>query len=76
MKYRIIFSKINDAWIGLNDLIKEKKFRWSNKDPVTFTKWAKNEPNNRGNEDCVHMRSKGEWNDKECDVKFHYVCQV
>ena len=67
---------MGNVWIGFNDLNKEKKFQWSNKDPITFTRWAKNEPNNLGDEDCTHMRSNEEWNDTKCKSKLHYVCQI
>lgn len=41
-------------WIGLNDCGKTTKFRWSSGAPVTYTDWAKGEPNDAGHgEDYV-----------------------
>ena len=40
------------------------------KQPLTFTLWAKNQPNNSGKaEDCVQMTDKGFWDDINCNFK-------
>ena len=72
------FSNIDELWIGLNDKNRENTFKWTNSDPVIFTKWGSDEPNNlNGDEDCVHMRFNGLWNDNKCDnLLFFYVCQI
>lgn len=31
-------------WIGLNDKNRERRFGWSNNNPLRFTDWADNEP--------------------------------
>ncbi|KAJ8303421.1 hypothetical protein KUTeg_019817 [Tegillarca granosa] len=48
-------------WIGLHDRYMSNSFRWSNGDKVTFTNWAKREPNNIGRygEDCVLTKLMG-----------------
>ncbi len=56
------------AWIGLWDGQKEGTFRWSNGDPVTFTNWWANQPNNDGwGQDFVNMAgpavAPATWND-------------
>jgi hypothetical protein len=33
-------------WIGLNDIVKEGEFVWSDETPYDFKTWYKNEPNN------------------------------
>ena len=35
----------SDAWIGLSFNQSQQKFKWSNNDPVTFTKWFQGQPN-------------------------------
>lgn len=58
------------VWIGLNDRAQEGKFRWSNGDGPTFTRWYPGEPNNDlGNEDAVVLfnftSGQFRWNDAE-----------
>ena len=43
------------AWIGLNDLLQEGSFAWSDTSVVAYTHWNTREPNNMNNEDCVAM---------------------
>jgi len=59
-------------WIGLTDTEKEKTFVWgSDQAEVTYSNWYGREPNNAGNEDCVHIRPKklSQWNDSKCGQK-------
>ena len=42
------------SWIGLNDRSVEGSFVWTNKELSSFRFWARNQPNNWKNEDCVH----------------------
>ncbi|XP_070175303.1 macrophage mannose receptor 1-like [Littorina saxatilis] len=54
------------AWIGLNDLLQEGSFSWSDTSAVTYTHWNNHEPNNINNEDCVAISNHGGWNDNKC----------
>lgn len=71
----------DDTWIGLNDRDTEKTFTWVvpgqpslSGEPPSYTNWAILEPSNcadpleafSGGEDCVVMRSNGQWNDVSC----------
>ena len=38
----------HECWIGANDRSKEGKFKYTNGDSVSFTNWARHEPNNLG----------------------------
>ena len=45
-----------EVWIGLHELGVSATWKWVNDDPVVFTNWAKNEPNNWGGaEHCVTL---------------------
>ena len=56
-------------WIGLSDRDKKFHFTWSSGESVSFTAWAKGEPNNAGRgEDFVAIyypnhSQRGKWND-------------
>lgn len=63
--------------IGTTDKQIEGTFVDMHNQPLTFTKWKKNEPNDyRGNEDCVVIFTDGEWNDVKCDSEWHVVCEL
>jgi hypothetical protein len=51
------------AWIGLNDIDEEDKFKWLSSAAYNYKNWNSGEPNNVGDEDAVSMRSDGKWND-------------
>ena len=57
----------------------------SSREPATFFNWAPGEPNNmlsgahaEGGEDCVQMRSNGQWDDYWCDDSHvnAVVCEI
>ena len=57
------------SWLGLNDIFTEGSFTWADRGSGNFTAWAKNQPNNFRDEDCVHtlgVEYKYEWNDVKC----------
>jgi hypothetical protein len=63
---RITLSIANwRPWIGLNNSASaEGVFVWVTGEPVTYTNWSRNEPNDGdGNEDYVDMLRDGEWSD-------------
>jgi len=65
------------CWFGLNDRSKEGTFKYSNGIIPSYTNWNSNEPNNqRGIEDCAHIRSDGRWNDRKCSLKLAFICDA
>ena len=53
--------------IGLHDSNFEMTFEWSDGNPVNFTNWEENQPNNyNGEQDCAVMY-RSTWNDFQCE---------
>ena len=74
-----IQHRLNGAkgWIGLNDMDIEGTFVWADNKTNNFTYWAKNQPNDFNNQDCVHtlgVRHSFMWNDVSCDTCHNYTC--
>jgi hypothetical protein len=65
-------------WFGLHDLEVEGEYVWTDGTPFDFEDWGDGEPNDSGEEDCVHWAdwSGGRWNDMPCDFKAPYLCQL
>ncbi len=59
-----------DLWLGISDAAVEGVMAWASGEPVTYTNWDPNEPNNLGGEDYGHiwgafdsLGRDGLWND-------------
>ncbi|CAH3156512.1 unnamed protein product [Porites evermanni] len=66
------------SWLGLNDIFTEGSFTWADRGSGNSTAWAKNQPNNFRDEDCVHtlgVEYKYEWNDVKCSDCHQYTCK-
>jgi len=64
------------SWLGLNDFSTEGNFTWADRGKGNFTAWAKNQPNNLNEEDCVHalgVKYNYEWNDAKCSECHQYT---
>lgn len=72
------FGISDNWWIGFNDIAIEGLFEWSDGTPVDFEQWNPGEPNNAGEEDCVHLPAwnAGYWNDLACETTSSYICQL
>ncbi|XP_062598571.1 C-type lectin domain family 4 member M-like [Saccostrea cucullata] len=68
-----------NAWIGLTDILSEGSFVFiSTGSKPSYTNWHENELNNVGKvEHCVEKYRTGlKWNDRPCDVKRPFVCEL
>ena len=66
------------SWLGLNDKSTEGDFTWADLGRANFTAWAKNQPNNYREEDCVHalgLTFNYVWNDVKCSDCHQYTCK-
>ena len=61
-----------EPWIGLNDVLVEGTYGWVSGEPVAFTDWGADEPNNTG--DCIRLKD-GRWADMECYLTRPYICE-
>lgn len=71
-----ILPRSSYIFIGATDKDKEGLFVDMTNQPLTFTKWKENEPNDyNGAEDCIVFVD-GVWNDINCDRESHVVCEL
>jgi len=76
----------NNFWNDINCLENnDRHFQYSNGEDLTYTNWARGEPNNfkcdgdsKCAEDCgMYFKSKDyNWNDAKCHKSLRYVCQM
>jgi len=68
---------VANAWIGLNDILKEGEFRWAAGARDAYHNFGHNEPNGQRRENCVEVRKdwNGKWNDNNCGKRNAFVCQ-
>ena len=67
---------IGSSWTGGSDAANEGTWTWSDLTPFVYTKWRNKEPSNTGNEDCLVMRQRGQWNDQNCKGPNSFVCKI
>ncbi|MCA9560311.1 MAG: CotH kinase family protein, partial [Myxococcales bacterium] len=66
-----------DYWLGLNDRDAEGVYVWADGAPLGAANWNDGEPNNAGNEDCVHLWARnGQWNDLPCEARLGGLCEA
>ncbi|KAK7492750.1 hypothetical protein BaRGS_00016055, partial [Batillaria attramentaria] len=66
------------VWLGGTDAESEGSWVWdSSGNALQFKNWITGEPNNGGNEDCLHMWVSHDykWNDIVCDNEMYFVCE-
>ncbi|WP_287129858.1 lectin-like protein [Candidatus Cyanaurora vandensis] len=74
---------LGDTWIGLTDQETENYWTWNNDNPLAYSNWDKNPPNNepnngmgnfQGGEDCAVIMNKqpgreSKWDDRPCNLE-------
>ena len=68
-------------WIGLNDLLVEGDYKWSDGTTQSYLNWFTSRPNDAADsttvKDCVNLRYQdGQWDDVDCTSSKHYICQA
>nr|XP_014354214.1 PREDICTED: C-type mannose receptor 2-like [Latimeria chalumnae] len=77
-KYRDV--NVDFLWIGLEKNASKDQWMWSSGEPVNFTNWGENQPNNAGQrEDCVAIEAAATWHDYPCHSaasghQFYFAC--
>uniref|UniRef100_H2ZVY2 C-type lectin domain-containing protein n=1 Tax=Latimeria chalumnae TaxID=7897 RepID=H2ZVY2_LATCH len=73
---KMLLEKYRDVNIGLEKNASKDQWLWSSREPVNFTNWGENQPNNGGQcEDCVVVEEFGKWHDLACSNReSNYVC--
>nr|XP_024656739.1 CD209 antigen-like protein 2 [Maylandia zebra] len=66
-----------EVWIGLNDKEQEGMWKWVDGTPLTLTNWGRDQPDNGGEEDCVHLGGDKQksWNDLWCSSSYQWICE-
>ena len=65
-------------WFGLNDQLAEGQYKYTSNMPITYTNWARGQPNNwRNGQNCVEFwSSTGAWNDNNCSAPMPFICSM
>jgi hypothetical protein len=74
--FAVTLAAGNVFYAGFNDLNSEGTWVWSDGSPNSYTNWGASEPNNSGNEDCLHVYVDGRWNDITCGTAQTYLCEM
>ncbi|XP_018573083.1 macrophage mannose receptor 1-like [Anoplophora glabripennis] len=65
----------DNYWTSANKQSDGKWVWWDNQ-LVTYTNWAKGEPNNADKREfCLELYPDGQWNDLACEREFYFICE-
>ncbi|KAK7483733.1 hypothetical protein BaRGS_00025054 [Batillaria attramentaria] len=71
-------SKVEHAWIGLEDFLTEGDFRWASAGAKpTYTNWDVDQPDDhQQTQDCVQLINTGVWRDGNCAHANSFICET
>lgn len=76
---RLLLGHVESFWIGGTNLGNEPNYYWmGNKEPITFSDWMRNEPNNcLGLENCmlIVIPENMQWIDDPCSRPNYFICE-
>ena len=83
IKSKVIPRGTGSAWIGANDIQRERVWKWSDRTPFIYSNWKpRGEPNNlHGNQDCATLtwyyrfKIHWYWEDIHCSFRNQFVCK-
>ncbi|XP_060100463.1 regenerating islet-derived protein 4-like [Heteronotia binoei] len=74
------FPKEESFWIGLQDRLKNGRWRWSDSATSMFTAWVGGKPKSVDESGfCAYISKKQkflEWNDAFCSTRMPYICET
>ncbi|KAJ8725742.1 hypothetical protein PYW08_003925 [Mythimna loreyi] len=72
-------TPVDDTWvfIGISDIVTEGVYETIDGKPMSkvYNQWKINQPDNSGDEDCLHLNQEGDINDIKCDALYNFVCK-
>ncbi len=70
------FLQGQNAYIGFTDRASEGNYQWVSGDPIAYTNWETNQPNNLNNQDYVQILSNGKWDDINGTTPKEFIIEV
>ncbi|XP_078122573.1 uncharacterized protein LOC144528039 [Sander vitreus] len=77
-----LYTSDKEVWIGLTDEGVEGHWVWVDGTTLTTAYWDKGQPNSYSgrNQDCVEFWHRatgyGDWNDENCNIEQHFICEM
>ncbi|XP_071822362.1 uncharacterized protein [Apostichopus japonicus] len=69
-----------DWWIGMTDRASEGNFYWTDCSMLSNyaeSRWAAGQPSDvDGSDNCVQLSDNGNYNDRDCESSFPYICEI
>ncbi|CAG5126378.1 unnamed protein product, partial [Candidula unifasciata] len=73
--YLLSYNFTDGVWIGLNDQESPGVYTWDSGYPVTYTRWAHHQPQEKLHEACVYMNYTGLFHKGQCTEPRPFICR-